>query len=250
MTSSTTNPNGPRATKSLALGAKLARLGALGLGLLTAFSCNRGTPVAAGPHQQLTVAELLKREQACQLSGGEPRLDTAKYVGVRNAAYAYGYSYPKNFREVIIENLDANGVLLSDTACMVSPDKHASLKIWIGETISFPLGAINRDLQAADILRADSQVEKAIFQIKQHHYPYLQGASTDFLCHGFSGYNHSISLLSHNSRQVIIYKIVISELPVSGDLIFKNFVFAYDKGFEEQYHAVGVALANDFGDPF
>ena len=165
---------------------------------------------------------------------------------MRNAAYAYGYVYPKEFREIIVESDHP----MSDTLSMASPDNRASLKIWIGETVSFPLGLINGKLKPSDFARADTAVEKAIRQLKQGHYPYFKRGSIDYMCHSYQGYAHSVCVVGHNAKQVIIYKIDVSELPVSGDLIFKNLVFAYDKSLDKQYHAVGLTVAKDFGDSF
>jgi hypothetical protein len=138
----------------------------------------------------------------------------------------------------------------SDTLSMVSPDRHATLKLWPGETISFPLGRMNDSLKISDFIHADSVVENTIARIKEGQYPYLHGATIDYLCHGVDGYNHSIGIVSHNARQVIIQHILVSELPVSGDLVFKNLAFAYDKGFAKQYHEVGITVANSHADPF
>lgn len=223
--------------------------GLIGLILLLAISCQKPAH-RAGSAISPAVEKLLKRKKECRLSGGEAQIDTAKYTGVWNAAYAYDYSYPKDYSETTIDNIDKNGMLLSDTAFLASPDKHATIKIWVGETISFPLGAVNGSLKASDFARADAAVEKAITQIKQGKYPYLKGAAIDELCHGLDGYNHSISVIGHTGRQVIVYKIQVSEIPVSGDLLFKNLVFTYDKGFDKQYRSVAITVANDFGNQF
>ncbi|MFD2721548.1 hypothetical protein ACFST9_22730 [Hymenobacter monticola] len=215
------------------------------LALMTAIACSSPEQEATDS-RKASLARLLERRQECQLEGGENYPDTASYVGVRDAAYAYGYVYPKAFEEVILSSDQP----LSDTLSMVSPDRHATLRLWPGKTISFPLGAINDSLKVSDFMRADSAVENTIAKIKQGQYPYLHGATIDYLCHGVSGYAHSIGIVSHNTRQVIIHHILVSELPVSGDLVFKNLAFAYDKGFAKQYHAVGITVANSHEDPF
>jgi hypothetical protein len=213
--------------------------------LALASACHHAKQVAKSSALP-AVDHLLKREKRCQFPNEISPADTTKYVGVRNAAYAYGYVYPKAFREIIIESDHP----MSDTLSMASPDNHASLKIWIGETVSFPLGVINGKLKTSDFARADTAVEKAIRLLKHGHYPYFKGGSIDYMCHGYQGYAHSVCVVGHNAKQVIIYKIDLSELPVSGDLIFKNLVFTYNKGLEKQYHAIGLTMAKDFGDPF
>lgn len=195
------------------------------------------------------VEQLLHRKSICKLPGGE-KYDSSKYVGVRNAAYAYNYMYPKAFKDSTIDVLDESGVLLSDTTYSASADKHAVMRIWIGDTIPFPLGAMNDSLKESDFSRADSAVARTVAKLQRSEYPYLKGALIDNVCRSYDGYNQQILVMGHTNKNVIIYKIDISEIPVSGDLIFKNMVFTYDKGYEKQYHKTAITIVNDFSGPF
>ena len=191
----------------------------------------------------LSVDSLLKRQQNCLLNGEENTFDSSKYGGAWNAAYAYDYLYPKNFKDSSIKILDKEGTVISDTSVAISPDRHAVIKFWIGETISMPQDSI----KTSDILWVDKKVDSLIVQLKQSKYAYLLGFSIDTLCHGIDGYYHNVALIGHSDKQVIIYKIEYSIWPVSGDLISKNLVFLYDKEFAETYLPIGITVANNFG---
>ncbi|MFT3845094.1 MAG: hypothetical protein QM725_08580 [Lacibacter sp.] len=191
----------------------------------------------------LTVDSLFKRQQNCILNGEPKIFDSSKYGGAWNAAYAYDYLYPKNFKDTSIEILDNEGTIISDTSVAISPDRHAVIKFWIGETISMPQDSI----KVSDILRVDKKVDSLIEQLKQSKYTYLTGFTIDTLCHSIDGYYHNVALIGHSDKQGIIYKVEFSVLPVSGNLIAKNLVFTYDKKFTNIYYPIGITVANSFG---
>jgi hypothetical protein len=191
----------------------------------------------------LTVDSLLKRHENCILNGEPDKFDSSKYGGAWNAAYAYDYLYPQNFKDTSIEILDNDGGIISDTSLSISPDRHAIIRFWIGETISMPQDSI----KVSDILRVDRKIDSLIGQLQRSNYTYLKGFSIDTLCHGIDGYYHDIALMGHNEKQGIVYKIEFSVLPVSGDLISKNLVFIYDNEFADIYHRIGITVANSFG---
>ncbi|WP_460503343.1 hypothetical protein [Hymenobacter agri] len=127
---------------------------------------------------------------------------------------------------------------------MSSPDHHARLIIWPGDAIGFPLADPDAKLGVKDIVRADSVVGQTIAAMRRGNFPYLRGATVDYLCHGLAGYQHTIALTAHNARQIIVYKVVVTEQPVSGNLVFNNLVFVYDKRFAHLYQAASLAVAN------
>jgi hypothetical protein len=206
------------------------------------ISCNKK---AHKPHKNIISAldSLLKRHENCLLNGESKNFDTSKYSSVWNAAYAYDYVYPTNFKDVSIEILDKDGTIISDTSALLSPDKNAILKFWIGETIPMPQVNINTN----DILIVDRKIDSLIVELNKSKYNYLSKFSVDTLCHAVHGYYHNISLIGSNNKQIIIYKIEYSVLPVSGDLIAKNLVFVYNKKFANIYHPIGITIANNFG---
>jgi hypothetical protein len=191
----------------------------------------------------LSLDSLLKRHENCILNGEPPFFDSSKYEGAWNAAYAYDFLYPKSFKYKSIEILDKDGAIISDTSVYISPNRHAIIKFWIGETIFMPQDNIKVD----DILRVDKKIDSLIFTLRKGNYPYLENFILDTLCHGVDGYYQDIAFIAHNDRQVSIYKIEYSILPISGDLIAKNLVFTYDKEYANIYHSVGITIANSFG---
>jgi hypothetical protein len=68
------------------------------LSLITAIACS-SPKQDAQDSRKASLARLLERRQECRLKGGKTYPDTASYVGVRDAAYAFGYVYPKAFEE-------------------------------------------------------------------------------------------------------------------------------------------------------
>src|SRR4029079_5829320 len=140
---------------------------------------------------------LLKRQQNCLLNGEPKTFDSSKYGGGWDAAYAYYYLHPKNFKDSSIQISDKEGTIISDTSVAISPDRHAIIKFWIGEDIQMPQDSI----KASDILRVDKRVDSLIGQLRQAKYPYLSGFSIDTLCHGIDGYYHNLALIGHSDKQ-------------------------------------------------
>jgi hypothetical protein len=206
------------------------------------LSCKNKIEVAK-EQKPLSVDSLLKRKEPCILNGEPSQFDSSKYETAWNAAYAYDYLYPRTFKDSSILIKDTAGDVTSDTSLLISPDNHATIKFWIGVTIPFPQDSI----QARDILRVDSTVNNFISKIKLNDYPYLQEFAIDTLVHGIDGYYHSIGIIGHNQKQAIIYKIEVSVIPISGDLIFKNLVFIYDQEYKKLYKPMGITIANNFG---
>lgn len=142
-----------------------------------------------------------------------------------------------------------------DTNKYVSTDKKCTLKLWPGKTIRFPLGAVDKDgtpigLKSSDIVRAENIVDQYIDSIKNGKIKEVKGIRVTEFCKGISGYNFQFSLKGIIGNRGYIYKIVVSELPVSGDLIFKHFLYQYPLNLKLKYEQIGIAMANDFGDVF
>lgn len=213
--------------------------------LATAFSILSACKQHSSSNRNsIDIESLLERKKSCNLSGGE-KYDSTKYISGWNAAYAYSFIIPKVFKDSTIDVFDKEGVLMSDTSYAFSPDKHAAMRMWVGKTVSFPLGAIGVKLSVRDFARADSAAASIVKQIKKGRYPYFKNAKIDDICYGYSGYSQRITLLGHTRSQAFICKTDISELPVSGDLIEKNIVFKYGRKFK-QYRKMGLTVVNEF----
>ena len=189
----------------------------------------------------------MKRDIPCKLSG--EKHVKIRINNVRNAAYAYSYWMPISFKEVIV-----NHDKYTDTEFYVSPDKKCSLKIWPGQTINFPSSQVDSTgkfigVNCADILRVDKAVSKYIRLIKAGRDRQLQKIRIVEFKEGIiNGYNHQIALKGIANGYGYIYKIEVSEIPVSGDLIFKHFLYKYDYKSRDKYEGMGIAMANRFSE--
>ena len=189
---------------------------------------------------------LLKRNIVCKLRGGENVHIHSDHI--RNAAYAYNYWVPLNFKEII-----SHSQIYSDTERYVSEDKKCSLKIWPGQTIDFPLGQVDSrgkpiGIKCSDIIRVEKIVNDYIFFLKSGKDKELSGIKINEFCNGVRGYNFQIALKGTSAKFGYIYKIEISEIPVSGNLIFKYLLYKYDLKFKEKYETIGLAVANGFSE--
>lgn len=189
---------------------------------------------------------LLKRKHACQLSGEKISLDD--FIDVRDATFGFNFCYPKNFQEIINKNF----VSLYDTTKYESLDRNCTLKIWPGKTINFPLGAIDKHgksikLKSSDIIRAEKFVEKYTDSLITGKIEFIGNLKITELCTGINGYEFQIALNGIIGDYGCIYKVYVSELPVSGDLIFKHLLYLYKLEFKNKYEPIGLAIANDFG---
>ncbi|MHA4894035.1 hypothetical protein ACXZ1K_04730 [Pedobacter sp. PWIIR3] len=189
---------------------------------------------------------LLKRNVLCKLSGGEKVRIRSNHI--INAAYAYKYWVPLNFKEII-----SHSQIYTDTVRYLSTDKKCSLKIWPGETIDFPLGQVDAlgqsiGINCSDIARVEKIVNDHILFLKSGKEKELSGVKINEFCDGVFGYNFQMALKGNSAEFGYIYKTEISEIPVSGDLIFKHFLYKYDINYKEKYESIGLAMANEFSE--
>lgn len=199
---------------------------------------------------QTTLKALLGRNVPCNLEGTEIKLDTAQYTQSRNVSYSYVYTYPKYFKEIwpveqVISEVRSQTDRYIDTVTYLSPDKQASMKVFAGQIVPFPLGS-RRGIKVADMLAVEKAVDDYIQLLKEGKDKELGKVKISFLCKGTKGYNHSICLKGSKDQNQYICKIVIAEMPVSGNLIFSHFVYQYPATAKDKYEALGITLANDF----
>jgi len=192
---------------------------------------------------------LMHRENICKLKqwlGG--RIDSETFYSVRDAAYGYSFLVPKEFKEVI----DTISSEYNDTTIFISQDKKCHFYLWADNSIYFPIGKIynGKELQIheSDIYRVDSIVKNYVDNIKAGKNNFLINIIIDELCISIKGYEYQISIKGKTSNECIIYKTEISELAVSGDLIFKNFLYTYKPDLTNDYYEfLGIIMANSFG---
>lgn len=189
---------------------------------------------------------LLKSRYACQLPG--EKISQDDFVGVREATFGYNYSYPKDFKEII----NKGAFSLYDTTKFESPDRKCTLKIWPGKTINFPLGAMDKHgnkikLKSSDIIRAEKIVDQYIDSVKDGKLNQIKNINISDFCKGVDGYEFQFALKGIVGEDGCIYKVYVSELPVSGDLIFKHLLYKYNLDSKNKYEPIGFAIADDFG---
>lgn len=201
-------------------------------------------------HSQSSLKKLLDRNVPCAFEGVPVKLDTALYGESRNVSYSYAYTYPKYFKEVwpqeeVVSEVRKQNSVYIDTVTYTSPDEQASLKVYAGQVIPFPLGS-KRKLQASDVLAAEKAVDDYIKLIKAGRDKQLGKVKIGFICKGIKGYNYSICLKATKGDTQYIYKIILAEMPATGELIFSHFLYKYSASVKDKYEALGITLANTF----
>jgi len=199
---------------------------------------------------QPALSKLLERNVPCNFEGAETKLDTAQYAQTRNVSYSYAYTYPKYFKEIwatqkVVSEVRKSTDAYIDTITYLSPDKQVSLKIFAGQVVPFPLGS-RKGIKAADVLAVEKAVDDYIISLKAGRDKELGKVKINYLCKGVKGYNFSICLRGTHDNLNYIYKIVVAELPVSGDLIFSHFLYQYPAVAAGKYEALGITLGNAF----
>ena len=196
------------------------------------------------PVKSFSLEELYKRHKECKFSARKTNFKN-DITDVRDAAYAYHYWYPGDFKEVLSKEF-------SDTITYISIDKRSKLKLWPGKTVSFPLGTVDSagkfiGVKAEDIVRVEKVVDNYIELISSGKERYIRRAKIIDICKDIDGYKFTVNVRAVNNQMGYIYKIEVSELPVSGDLIFKHFLFKYDLKSNRKFENLGLLMANDFG---
>lgn len=200
--------------------------------------------------QEAELRKLLSRKAPCLFEGNTVKLDTAQYASSRSVSYSYSYYYPKYFKEIwpkdeVVSEVRKKTNAYIDTVTYVSPDKQAEFKIYAGQVVPFPL-AQKRSLKAADVVAVEKMVDDYIRLIKTGKDKELGKVKTTFVGKGVSGYNYSICVKAWKGQTQYLYKIVVAELPATGELIFSHFLFQYNASVKDKYQALANTLANEF----
>ncbi|WP_345954507.1 hypothetical protein [Mucilaginibacter sp. PAMB04168] len=205
-----------------------------------------------GQSQQAQLKSLLDRNAPCKFEGKTISLvDTNLYATSRNVSYSYAYSFPKYFTEIwpkeeVVSEVRKKTDAYIDTVTYISPDKQATFKIFAGQVVPFPLGR-KRALRATDIQVVEKAVDDYIKTIKSGKDKELRRVKIMSLCKGIKGYNYSIQVKGYRGNTQYLYKIIVAELPATGELIFSHFLYRYDTSVKDKYEALGITLANAFG---
>jgi len=179
-----------------------------------------------------------------------PLTDTSLFAQSRNVSYSYAYMYPKNFRETwpkeeVVSEVRQSTDPYIDTVTYTSQDRKAVFKVYAGNMVVLPSGRLQK-LKLADVQSIDKFADEHIAKIKQGKDKELGKVKIQHICKGVKGYNYTICVKAIQGDENILYKIIMVEMPVSGDLIFSHFIYRYNSAAKEKYEAIGVSLANAF----
>ena len=199
---------------------------------------------------QAQLQKLLRQNVPCLFEGNTIKLDTAMYAESRNVSYSYVYFYPKYFKEIwpdeeVIGEVRKKTDAYIDTVTYTSPDEQARFKIFAGQVIPFPADK-KRMLKAADILTVEKAIDDHIKLIKAGKDKELGKIKLVSLCKGGKGYNYNIGVRGSRGSTQYLYKIIVAELPATGELIFSHFLFQYKAAAKDKYEALAVTLGNEF----
>jgi len=219
-------------------------------GLITCILLGCCTMGVLSQSQEAQLKKLLSRKVPCVFVGNTVKLDTALYADSRSVSYSYTYYFPKYFKEIwpkeeVVSEVRKKTDAYIDTVTYVSPDQQAQFKIYAGQVVPFPLGK-KRALKAADVVAVEKAVDDYIKVIKAGKDKELGKAKTTFVGKGVNGYNFSICVKGWKGQTQYVYKVVVAELPATGQLIFSHFLYQYNAAVKAKYEALGNTLANEF----
>jgi hypothetical protein len=203
-----------------------------------------------GQSSYTQLKKLLDRNVSCIFEGAEVKIDTTIHAESRNVSYSYTYLYPKYFTEIwpkeeVVSEVRKITDAYIDTVTYISPDKQASFKIFAGQVVPFALGK-RRSLSLADMLPVEKAVDDCMKLIKAGKDKELHRTRITFMCKGVKGYNYTICVKSSREDVHYLYKVILAEMPATGDLIFSHFLYQYKDAVKNKYEALGVTLANAF----
>ena len=184
-----------------------------------------------------------QKEVVYQNWKSEFQLDsTIEFQGVRHAAYGYTYIYPENFKEKI----DTINVQV-DSTIFKSENKEAKLKLFVeGEVIreQRKLTQEDKEKESLALIEYANLIKKG-----KHKLAKDLNIIKSNLRYGYYGETKPARLefLGEKGDKEIIWGIELSEIPVSGDLTFKNMYFEYPKLKKEFYNPIGIEMLNNFG---
>jgi hypothetical protein len=159
---------------------------------------------------------------------------TIELQGVRDVAYGYLFSYPASFQEQI----DTIGQV--DSIVFYSTDGKAKLKCFVEGNVS-----------------VEDSLKNHLFEyyqtVNKGNHPYIKDFKS---IKSQLNYNNrwnnkgEFIILGHLDDIEFIWKTELSEVPVSGDLTFKNMLFTYPTSERSKYQAIGIEMAKEFGNQF
>lgn len=162
---------------------------------------------------------------------------TVRFQNVRQVAYGYKFSYPITFQEII------DTIRQVDSLILYSADKRAKIKFFVEGNTS-----MNKDLND----KTEQKYVSSYFD-SLHNGKHILTRNSKVMKsqYGFSNYSYgntaSFMLLGQRDTIEYFFKTELSEVPISGDLIFKNFFIEYPKTLKSYYRPVAIQIAKNFG---
>jgi hypothetical protein len=159
---------------------------------------------------------------------------TIEIQSVRNVAFGYLFSYPTSFQE----QTDTVGQI--DSIVFYSIDKKAKLKCFVEGNVAVADSLKNHLFEYYQTVnQGKHQFAKGFKSIEnQLNYNNLWNNKGEFI------------ILGQLDNIELIWKTELSEVPISGDLTFKNMLFTYPISERSKYQAIGIEMAKEFGNQF
>lgn len=168
-------------------------------------------------------------------------LDTAVvFQGVSNATHGFSYIYPMTFQT----QLDTMNVI-PDSTVYRSENGEVKLKLFIQGGVlrrEDRYSQEQRDKEYEALIERGNQIQNGSHELSKN---------INFTQSTFPNPLHidrsRIQFIGENRKMEIMWVIELSEIPINGDLSFKNMYFEYPKEQREFYHPIGIEMVNKFG---
>ena len=159
---------------------------------------------------------------------------TVHFEYSRHCAYGYSISWPKGFKEQI----DTIGQV--DSLVLLSPKNDAILKYFVE-------GEVKRNDTTRNFLFDYFQ------KIEKGKHSLVIGSksvqsSVLYNNNKHANYRGHFVIIGEVEQREFVWKTVLSEVPISGDLTYKSMFFSYPKEQNKYYQPIGLYLAKEFGD--
>ena len=201
----------------------------------------------AQPTPKDSVRQLLSKREVCMLPFNESLIDTNAFEGVYDARNGNLYSIPKGFIDKHIDVMDTvTGELLSDTAYYLNTAGDVSIKMWDGYYISTSIAVVGKKVTPIEILKARAYVDNMYAITCVGGLPQLGEITILKSCKAMHGYSFSYSTYGENDAFGYVYKCLVTELAVSGDLMATHMVIRFPKHQTAKYLDMAIYLANNF----
>lgn len=158
-----------------------------------------------------------------------------------NAAYAYTFCYPQSFKYINEEEVSDTVVNSAFAKTkLISQDGRATLLLWAFDTK-------DRVTYKSTEPEKQAKIKKYLEQLLGKN-EYLENAIiTDKQTNLAQRGNKYFILKGTKDTKTFVWKIELSEWPISGDYIFKSMLFEYERTDENIYRQIAQEATKEFG---